>query len=54
VVGSVAARRCSQPLAERAERQTRSCTPESRRRPGELGLPPLLLAPPQQPPQPPR
>jgi hypothetical protein len=28
VVGSAAAQRCSQPLAERAERQTRSCTPE--------------------------
>ena len=54
VVGSAAAQRCSQPLAERAERQTRSCTPESCRQGPELGLPLLLLAPPPQPPQPPR
>ena len=54
VVGSVAAQCCSQPLAERAERQTRSCTPESCRQGPELGLPLLLLAPPPQPPQPPR
>ena len=45
---------CSQPLAERAERQTRFSSCESRRQGPELGLPPLLLAPPPQPPQPPQ